>query len=75
MVYKFQEFEPKDEHWITVEEVEMFLEDAEIIVSDYGFAWTKDEIVKIQDGHRGACIWFKSKEMTWFYNIEGKYIK
>jgi hypothetical protein len=65
---------PSDDY-VEVAELEKFIEDAEIVISDYGSAWSKDFIVGVIESHRGASLLFKDKMSTYGYNIKCKLVK
>lgn len=58
-----------------VESLKRFIEDAEIIISDYNMAWTKDEIKCVGTSLRGATIEFKDGLMTHGYSVYSKLVK
>lgn len=65
----------KDEDYIMIEELEEFVKDAEIIVTNYGVAWPKDYVVKVGDSLRGATLVLKNGLFTYGYDIVSKFVK
>lgn len=69
-------FEDKsDDDYVEVKELEKFLEDAEILISNLGIAWSKSFIKNIENSSRGAIIRFADGFTTYGYNIESKLVK
>jgi len=59
---------------VSEEALKYFLRDAEIIISDYGLAWSKDLIVGVETSVRGAGLRFKDGLRTGGHNIHSKLI-
>jgi hypothetical protein len=73
--YKIVQFEHlKDYQESHIQHLSEFIADAEIILSDYGLAWPKSFINKVEDSHRGAILRFVDGELTYWYNISAKLV-
>ena len=59
---------------VDVKELEQFIADAEIVISNFGVAWSKIFIEKVGYSLRGATLEFKDGTMTHGYNVESKLV-
>lgn len=64
-----------DNEYVDIKELEKFIEDAEIVLSNYGTAWSRSFIDKVGDSLRGATLEFKNGLMTYGYNVKGKLVR
>lgn len=67
-------FEPERKNYVTKDELEQFLEDAEFVLS-HNMAWHKDFIKEVSIANRGAILEFNDGLMTHGYNVISKFIK
>ncbi len=76
MEYEIIQFDdiPEDDD-VKIEDLEKFLEDAEIIITNYATAYSKDDISGVGDSLRGATIEFVGGCMTYGYNVVSKLVK
>jgi len=64
-----------DDQDVDIKELEKFIEDAEIVLSSYGMAWSKSFINKVGDSLRGATLEFNDGLMTYGYNVQSKLVR
>jgi hypothetical protein len=64
-----------DDEYVDIKELEKFIENAEIVLSSYGMAWSKSFINKVGNSLRGATLEFNDGLMTYGYNVKGKLVR
>ncbi|WP_159522805.1 hypothetical protein [Sunxiuqinia indica] len=64
-----------DDEYVDIKELEKFIEDAEIILSNYGMAWSRCFVNKVGDSLRGATLEFNDGLMIYGYDIESKLVR
>ena len=76
MEYEIIQFDdiPEDDD-VKIEDLEKFLEDAEIIIFNGCSDKSKDDIFRVGDSLRGATIEFVGGGMTYGYNVVSKLVK
>lgn len=78
MEYEYQiiQFEDiPDDEYVLVEDLKKFIEDAEIVMTNYSEAYSKYCIKRVGDSHRGAILHLVTGGTTYGYNITSKLVK
>lgn len=74
--YDIVPFEDVPDHeYVEIEDLESFIEDAEIVICNFGMAFSKSHIMEVGDSLRGATLELKDGLMIYGYDVQSKLVR
>lgn len=63
-----------DNEYVDIQDLETFIEDAEIVIVNFGMAYSKSSITSVGDSLRGAVLDLKDGTIIYGYDVQSKLV-